>query len=60
MFRDEAQISTSWLDSGCFGLEFVAGEVEVYLLVAEVEGVAVLPISHPMFRDLPTLGSDSW
>jgi hypothetical protein len=40
MFRDEAQIATAGLYFGCFGLEFVAGEVEVYLLRAEFEGVA--------------------
>jgi hypothetical protein len=42
VFRNKAQISTAGLDFGCFGLEFVAREVEVYLLGAEFEGVAVL------------------
>lgn len=42
MLRNEAQIATAGLDSGRFGLEFVAREVEVYLLGAEFEGVAVL------------------
>jgi hypothetical protein len=41
VFRDEAQIATAGLDFGCFGLEFVAREVEVYLLGAEFEGVTV-------------------
>lgn len=42
MLCDKTQISTAWLHFGCFGLEFVAREVEVYLLGAEFEGVAVL------------------
>lgn len=45
MLRNEAQIATAGLDFGCFGLELVAGEVEVYLLGAEFEGVAVFCIS---------------
>ena len=41
MLRDKAQIPTARLHSGGFGLELMAGQVEVYLLAAELEGVAV-------------------
>ena len=39
MLRDETQIFTARLHSRCFGLEFMAGQVEVDLLAAELEGV---------------------
>jgi hypothetical protein len=51
MFRDETQISTAWLHSGCFGLEFVARQVEVYLLAAEFEGVAGCVSNQPWVID---------
>lgn len=42
MLGDEAQIAAAWLHALSFGLELVAGEMEVDLLVAKLEGMARL------------------
>lgn len=41
MLRDETQISTAGLHASGFGFEFMPGEVQVYFLGAEFEGVAL-------------------
>lgn len=51
MVRNEAEIFTPRLDSACFGLEFLAGLVQVELLVAEAEGVSMHTVSGRIGRD---------
>lgn len=44
MISEEAQISTTRLHAGCFGLELVPGQVEVNLLASKSERVATFGV----------------
>lgn len=56
MIGEEAQISTTRLYVGCFGLELVPGQVKVYLLASKSERVAAL--CALLARQLPLQADD--